>query len=95
MRRDITGFAAVARDDGLRPGGQPGQGTILTPAQYETYAPWFASARQLHALTAELEILCLAEMTRAEGWANHPEPQVSRVVSLTHNYNNTTANQAT
>jgi hypothetical protein len=41
----------------------------LTPAQYETYAPWFASARQLRARTAELEALSLAEMTRAEGWA--------------------------
>jgi hypothetical protein len=33
MRRDSTGFAAAARDDGLRPGGQPGQGTILIPGQ--------------------------------------------------------------
>jgi hypothetical protein len=41
----------------------------LTQAQYDTYAPWFASARQLRALTAQLEALCLAEMTRAEGWA--------------------------
>jgi hypothetical protein len=41
----------------------------LTPAQYETYAPWLANARQLRELTAELEALSLAEMARAEGWA--------------------------
>ena len=41
---------------------------ILTPAQYDTYAPWFASARRLRALAAELEALSLAEMARAEGW---------------------------
>jgi hypothetical protein len=41
----------------------------LTPAQYETYAPWLASARRLRELTAELEALSLAEMARAEGWA--------------------------
>jgi Family of unknown function (DUF6788) len=42
---------------------------LLTPAQYQTYAPWIARARQLRALTAELEALSLAEMARAEGWA--------------------------
>ena len=26
----------------------------LTPAQYDTYAPWFTSTRRLRALTAEL-----------------------------------------
>ena len=41
----------------------------LTPAQYQAYAPWFASARRLRALTAELQALSLAEMARAEGWA--------------------------
>ena len=41
----------------------------LTPAQYLTYAPWFASARRLRALAAELEALSLKEMARAEGWA--------------------------
>jgi hypothetical protein len=41
----------------------------LTQAQYDTYAPWFANARQLRALAAEMEALCLAEMTRTEGWA--------------------------
>jgi hypothetical protein len=41
----------------------------LTRAQYETYAPWLASARRLRELTAELEALSLAEMARAEGWA--------------------------
>ena len=41
----------------------------LTPAQYQAYAPWFASARRLRALTAELEALSLTEMARAEGWA--------------------------
>jgi hypothetical protein len=29
----------------------------LTPAQYQAYAPWFASARRLRALTAELQAL--------------------------------------
>ncbi len=42
---------------------------LLTPAQYQAYAPWFASARRLRALTAELETLSLEEMARAEGWA--------------------------
>jgi len=42
---------------------------ILTPAQYDTYASWFASARRLRELAAELEALSLAEMARAEGWA--------------------------
>jgi hypothetical protein len=40
----------------------------LTPAQYQAYAPWFANARRLRALAAELEALSLAEMARAEGW---------------------------
>ena len=42
---------------------------ILTPAQYDTYAPWLASARRLRELAAELEAVSLAEMARAEGWA--------------------------
>src|SRR6266498_4846503 len=41
----------------------------LTQAQYDTYAGWFASARRLRALAAELEALSLEEMARAEGWA--------------------------
>jgi len=41
----------------------------LTRAQYEAYAAWFANARRLRALTAELEALSLQEMARAEGWA--------------------------
>ena len=46
---------------------------LLTPAQYQAYAPWFANARRLRALAAELQALSLAEMARAEGWANdHP-----------------------
>jgi hypothetical protein len=39
---------------------------ILTPAQYDAYAPWFASARRLRELAAELEAVSLAEMARAE-----------------------------
>src|ERR1035437_1868497 len=39
---------------------------ILTPAQYDAYAPWFASARRLRELAAELEAASLAEMARAE-----------------------------
>ena len=42
---------------------------LLTPAQYQAYAPWLASARRLRALAAELEALSLKEMARAEGWA--------------------------
>ncbi len=42
---------------------------LLTPAQYDTYATWFANARRLRTLTAELEALSLKEMARAEGWA--------------------------
>ena len=42
---------------------------LLTPAQYQAYAPWFANARRLRALAAELQALSLAEMARAEGWA--------------------------
>jgi len=42
---------------------------LLTPAQYQAYAPWFTNARRLRALAAELEALSLAEMARAEGWA--------------------------
>ena len=41
----------------------------LTQAQYDTYAPWFANARRLRALAAELEDLSLREMAQAEGWA--------------------------
>ena len=41
---------------------------LLTPAQYQAYAPWFAGARRLRALTAELQALSLEEMARAEGW---------------------------
>jgi hypothetical protein len=42
---------------------------LLTPDQYQAYAPWFANARRLRALTAELQALSLQEMARAEGWA--------------------------
>jgi len=42
---------------------------LLSPAQYQAYAPWFANARRLRALTAELQALSLEEMARAEGWA--------------------------
>jgi len=40
---------------------------LLTPAQYQAYAPWFANARRLRELAAELEALSLAEMARASG----------------------------
>jgi hypothetical protein len=42
---------------------------LLSPAQYQAYAPWFGNARRLRALTAELQALSLQEMARAEGWA--------------------------
>ncbi len=41
---------------------------LLTPAQYQAYAPWFANARRLRALATELEVLSLEEMARTEGW---------------------------
>lgn len=41
----------------------------LSPAQYQAYGSWFANARRLRALTAELQALSLEEMARAEGWA--------------------------
>ena len=41
---------------------------LLTPAQYQAYAPWFGNARRLRALAAELEALSLAEMAAAENW---------------------------
>src|SRR5712691_96428 len=41
----------------------------LTQGQYDAYAGWFANARALRALTAELEALSLQEMAAAEGWA--------------------------
>jgi hypothetical protein len=56
----------------------------LTPAQYQAYAAWFANARRLRALTAELEALSLQEMARAEGWATitpgSPAPPRTRPV---------------
>jgi Family of unknown function (DUF6788) len=45
---------------------------LLTPAQYQAYAPWFANTRRLRALAAELETLSLAEMASAEGWERSP-----------------------
>src|SRR5260221_609804 len=44
----------------------------LTQSQYDAYAGWFANARRLRSLTAELEALSLQEMARAEGWARIP-----------------------
>ena len=41
----------------------------LTPAHYQAYAPWFANARRLRTLAAELQALSLTEMARAERWA--------------------------
>ena len=37
---------------------------LLSPAQYQAYAPWFANARRLRALATELQALSLAEMAR-------------------------------
>ena len=42
---------------------------LLSPAQYQAYAPWFANTRRLRALAAELQALSLEEMARAEGRA--------------------------
>ena len=42
---------------------------LLTPAQYQAYAPWFSNTRRLRALATDLETLSLTEMARAEGWA--------------------------
>ena len=56
----------------------------LTQAQYDTYAGWFANARRLRALTAELQTLSLKEMAQAEGWATitpgSPAPPRTRPV---------------
>jgi hypothetical protein len=41
---------------------------LLTPAQYQAYAPWLANARRLRALAAELETLSIQAMAQAEGW---------------------------
>ena len=41
----------------------------LAQSQYDAYAGWFANARRLRTLTAELEALSLQEMARAEGCA--------------------------
>jgi hypothetical protein len=40
----------------------------LTPKQAERYAPWFAHARKLRALTAELEAHALQIASHSEGW---------------------------
>jgi len=40
----------------------------LTPAQAERYEPWFANARKLRALNAQIEALSLHAASRAEGW---------------------------
>lgn len=40
----------------------------LTPDQARRYEPWFANARQLRALSAQLEALSLQIASRAEGW---------------------------
>lgn len=40
----------------------------LSPAQAERYEPWFADARRLRALMAELEALSLRIAQDAEGW---------------------------
>ena len=40
----------------------------LTPDQAQRYEPWFNNARQLRALSTELEALSLQIATQAEGW---------------------------
>lgn len=40
----------------------------LTPDQAERYGPWFQHARQLRALSAQLEALSLKLAQDAEGW---------------------------
>ena len=40
----------------------------LTPDQARRYGPWFANARQLRALTAEIEALSLQIANHAEQW---------------------------
>ncbi len=64
---------------------------LLTPAQYQAYAPWFGNTRRLRALTAELQALSLQEMARAEGWATitparRPRPAPSSPGSRTAPY---------
>ena len=46
------------------------RGSNYTSAEFgDTYASWFANARRLRTLAAELEALSLQEIARAEGWA--------------------------
>ena len=45
---------------------------LLTPAQYQAYAPWLASARRLRELAAELEALSLAEGPGRRLGQDHP-----------------------
>ncbi len=40
----------------------------LTADQAERYEPWFANARQLRALSAQIEALSLQLANRSEGW---------------------------
>ena len=40
----------------------------LTPDQARRYGPWFANARQLRALSAQLEALSLQIASHREGW---------------------------
>jgi len=40
----------------------------LTPDQARRYEPWFANARQLRALSAQIEALSLQLASRSEGW---------------------------
>ncbi len=40
----------------------------LTPEQEQRYRPWFANARRLHELVAELQALSAQAAEAAEGW---------------------------
>ena len=68
---------------------------LLTPAQYQAYAPWFANTRRLRALAAELEALSLQEMARGRRLGHdHPRQPGTRphqarpVPETTHNRQN-------
>ena len=45
---------------------------LLSQDQLDRYQPWFANARRLRQLTAELEALSARTAERIEGWSPHP-----------------------
>ena len=65
---------------------------LLTPAQYQACAPWFASARRLRALAAELEAPSLAEMARDRAGPRSPPARRHRPAPNSPGYPETAPN---